>query len=111
MKKIVSIIIILLIIVGGAFVWHFRGAWQAFGPKSGDIAKDITNEGDAGPLHVPAGFQVSLLAQVPGARAMVKDSFGNFWVSQTSEGVISEIDVKSSTIPQVHPVFQNLKKP
>lgn len=107
-----------LVIGASMFYWqNLRGVGPAIRPPAGDISeqlKETTVPGIAGPLHLPDNFSITVLADnVPGARALVKDSFGNWWVSQTGQGTISqlEMDRDSGTVRAVHPVFRNLRRP
>lgn len=113
MKKSIAIIGVLAAILAvGALLWPtLRGAWPAFGPTSGDIARDLATTTSTGPLSLPAGFSISTLASVPGARVIRPDFFGNLWVSQTPRGTISLVDIKSSTTPQVYPILRDLRNP
>ncbi|MBI4119722.1 MAG: PQQ-dependent sugar dehydrogenase [Parcubacteria group bacterium] len=96
---------------GGYFYWeNLRGAWFALKP----IASEIT-EKDAGsglPLRLPPDFSISLFAKdLPGARVMAQDAFGNFWVSQTSEGIISLLEMDGGKVKSQNVIFKNLRKP
>lgn len=67
-----------------------------------------------GDLKVPSGFKISIFAEgVPGARVIAPDTFGNLWVSQMSEGVVSliEVDKDSGVAKGVSPIFTNLNRP
>lgn len=96
---------------GSYFYWqNLRGVWFAVKPAAEDITKAEPESGL--PLILPNEFSVSLFAQdLPGARVMVRDSFGNFWVSQTSEGTISLLEVADGKVNNQYPVFENLRKP
>ncbi|MBI4094823.1 MAG: PQQ-dependent sugar dehydrogenase [Candidatus Liptonbacteria bacterium] len=91
---------------------HLRGIGPAIMPPPGDITKVI--EAGGIPLTLPRGFSVSIFAKdLPGARVMAFDSFGNMWVSQTSEGTVSllEIDKESGAVQSQNAVFLDLKNP
>lgn len=69
------------------------------------------NETDL-PLAVPAGFAVETLADdLPGARVVVRDFFGNFWVSRPSEGTVSLLEMSGSLLLRHDPQLRNLDKP
>lgn len=64
------------------------------------------------PLNVPPGFAIEIMAKdLPGARVMVQDRFGNFWVSQTSKGTITQLEMSGSTVVRQNAVFRNLQRP
>ncbi|MDO8536684.1 MAG: PQQ-dependent sugar dehydrogenase, partial [bacterium] len=48
---------------------------------------------------------------LPGARVMAQDSFGNWWVSQTADGIVSLVEVKDGKATKHYPMFTNLRKP
>lgn len=63
-------------------------------------------------LKLPQGLAISTFAKnLPGARVIAFDSLGNMWVSQTSKGTISEIEIKDGKAVSVNPIFKNLKNP
>lgn len=63
------------------------------------------------PLTVPEGYSIELLARVPGARVIVRDGFGNYWVSQPQQGTVSQIQMSGSTVVGVHAVLRGLDGP
>lgn len=64
------------------------------------------------PLELPAGFSISVFAKnLPGARVMIFDQLGNMWISQTSKGVISQVEIKDGNFVAATPIFRNLKNP
>src|SRR3989344_6376540 len=115
-----------LIILAGFFYWkNLRGIGPAIKPPVGDIAKDLedpsTDSGQAPgpaenntqfPLSLPDGFSIEIFAKdLPGARVMELDTFGNMWVSQTSEGKISSLEIKDGKVVRQNAILRNLKKP
>ena len=113
---------IALIIAASAFlVWRFLPAIRApFGRPPADITKIIPPTGEETatstppgfPLHLPPGFTISIFAKdIPGARVMALDQFGNIWVSQTSEGVVSLLETAGGKVRSQHPIFRDLQKP
>ena len=67
-----------------------------------------------GPLKVPQGFSLEIFAKdLPGARVMVRDLFGNMWVSQTSKGTVSllEVDKETGKVSSASVILKNLKHP
>src|SRR3989344_2616937 len=109
MKKniltIIGIIILAAIVFGGSWLWkNYKGVLPAVRGPSGDIANQIPSSDDPNlpeaqnstdfPLKLPKGFVISIFAKdLPGARVMAMDHNGNMWVSQTSQGKITEIDL------------------
>jgi glucose/arabinose dehydrogenase len=64
------------------------------------------------PLNVPAGFSIETLAKnIPGARVIVKDGFGNYWVSQTEQGTITQLEMKDGKVVSQNAIFRNLNRP
>lgn len=65
------------------------------------------------PLTVPAGFSIEIFAEnLSGARVMLFDQFGNMWVSETSEGTISMLEIgDDGKVVRQGAVFRNLRKP
>lgn len=113
MKKWLPILAVLLLAVvfGANFYWqNFRGIIPAISPPSEDIS-EILNSGLA-PLNLPEGFSISIVTnKVPGARVMTLDSFGNLWVSRTSEGVVSLLEMENGRAANVADVFTGLNRP
>jgi len=63
-------------------------------------------------FEVPDGFSLSMFAKdIPGARVMAFDTEGNMWVSQTSEGQITKIEIDNGKIVSQNAVFRNLNRP
>lgn len=130
MKKLVFIVVgVVVVFIIGGLLFYFQnlsGIWPAIRPPGEDITKSIPAAGDTStsspalpnttsfPLKLPPGFSISIFAKdLPGARVMQFDTFGNLWVSQTSEGKVSliEIDGGSGRVVRHSPIFTNLRKP
>lgn len=63
-------------------------------------------------LHLPEGIIIEKFADgLTGARVIVKDSFDNFWVSRTSAGVITQLEMSGSTIVRKNDIFRGMKNP
>ena len=61
---------------------------------------------------MPDGFSIEIFAKdLPGARVMEFDTFGNMWVSQTSAGVVSLLEVADGIVTHQNVILRNLKKP
>ncbi|RJQ28566.1 hypothetical protein C4571_03420 [Candidatus Parcubacteria bacterium] len=89
---------------------NLRGIGPSVTKPPGDISEVINMTGM--PLRVPAGFSIEIFAKdLPGVRVMEKDPFGNWWVSQTSEGMISLLEVQDGKVVRHDPVFRGLRKP
>ncbi len=120
MKKNVLLFAVLLLAgIGGWYLWDtFKGVLPIIRPPSEKIEDLIEGNNARGenktdfPLALPRGFSISIFAKgLPGARVTAFDSFGNVWVSQTSEGVISLLEVENGKVVRQNPVLKNLKKP
>lgn len=117
----IGILVCILLLGGGFFVWkNFRGAIPLAREPSEKIEDLIGNSGNNSsgeartdfPLRIARGFSISIFARdLPGARAMALDSFGNMWVSQTSEGIISLLEVENGKVVRQNSVLKNLARP
>jgi glucose/arabinose dehydrogenase len=120
MKK-ASFIVGCILVVGGIifsifYYKYFRGAAPAVLGPVGNIADMLDNYNAnqststfvAGidkikppgnttdmPLKLPPEFSISIFAKnLPGARVLKEDAWGDIWVSQTAEGKITQLHVK-----------------
>lgn len=117
MKKIYSIILILVLAAGLSGAAYFyrtqlRGIWPAVSGPSGDIAESI--DANETPLNLPEGFSASIFARdLVNPRVMIYGPDGNIWVSIPSEGkVISLKDADGDGRAETHLVVaENLNKP
>ena len=103
-----------VIVLIGAFFYYknLRGIWPAISPPPKNIAEVIDQNQTPYPLKLPNGFSISVFAKdLPRARVMAIDGFGNLWVSQTGKGIISQIEVKDGKAVAVNPVFRDLNNP
>jgi len=116
---------VILLLIG--FVWYrdnLRGIWPAILPAqtstvipSALLSPGATPVGSGNTtglaLTIPPGFSISTFAKnLPGARVIVQDTFGNLWVSQPSEGVVTQIELDDSgRVVRQNVVFKNLRKP
>lgn len=114
-----------LVFGGGFFFTYLRGSGPAVLPPGDDITEFFDEEGEQKgeedmtgenrtefPLRVQEGFSISLFTKdLPGARVMVQDGFGNFWVSQPSEGTVSLLEVQDGTVTHHEPIFRDLNRP
>src|SRR3989344_7915072 len=116
---IVGILVLALVAWGGFTYWgQIRGLGPAVLPPPEDIEDTIEetppeqqNTTDF-PLNLPKGFSISIFAKdLPGARVMAFDGLGNMWVSQTSEGKITLLEVRDGKVQSQNAVFQNLQRP
>lgn len=112
------------------FYWkNLRGIGPALGSPPADII-DLIERSDraelppgkgplsAGknetpfPLTLPQGFSISIFAKdLPGARVMTIDRLGNMWVSQTSEGVVTVLEIQNGVVANQYSSIRNLNKP
>jgi glucose/arabinose dehydrogenase len=64
-------------------------------------------------FNVPENMKIDIFAKnLPGARVIVRDGFGNFWVSRPDAGVITQLEVGSGgTVTHQSDIFRNLDRP
>ncbi len=63
-------------------------------------------------FKVPAGFKLSIFAKdLPGARAIELGPEGSMWVSQTSKGQITKLEVENGKVVSQNAIFRNLNRP
>jgi glucose/arabinose dehydrogenase len=87
-------------------------ASSSFSPPSSPTSALAPGENHTDlPFAVPAGWSIETLAEVPGARVVVRDGFGNYWVSQPSRGTVSHLDMSGSTVRAVSTPLRGLKHP
>jgi glucose/arabinose dehydrogenase len=93
----IAVAVVAAIVVAGVF-WMQRADQVPVGPP--------------GSLRAAPGWTVTRLTdQVPGARDMEVDQFGNIWVSQTDEGKIALITLQDVATPEVAWPLRDLRKP
>lgn len=117
MKKYAFIVFGAMVIAGllwgGVFAWqNLRGISPALRSPPENIAEVINESTGNSPLQLPKGFSISIFAsELPGARVITEDGRGNFWVSQTSKGIVSSLLVEDGEVTEHNPVFRDLNKP
>lgn len=115
MKKIIFIVVIVIIVAAaawvGVFYWqNLRGIKPVVTGPPADITQVINTTGM--PLKLPAGFSISIFAKdLPGVRGIVKDPRGNFLVSQTAAGTITQLEVQNGVVVGQSELLGNLKRP
>ncbi len=103
-----TFLILMAVILGTGFLYwkYFRGVFPVIAPPvevSGEL-QDI--------LTLADGFYISILSDnVPDARVIVFDEFGDMWVSQTKSGKISKLTLKNGVVAKQETVFEGLQKP
>jgi len=81
-------------------------------PISDGLSDNQLPDTSATPITIGAGFSIETFAKdLAGARVMARDGFGNFWVSQPSEGRVSLVTVEEGKVTRVDPVFRGLNRP
>jgi len=120
-KKFILIVLLLIIVSGltwaGIFWWNnLRGAGPAIKPPPGDISNIIENipaENKTDfPLTLPDNFKIEIFAKkLPGARVIVQDGLGNFWISQPARGTVSLLSIQDGKVVRVESIFRGLNKP
>lgn len=129
MKKIIlltsSFVLAALVILGTVYWDEINGVRPAVMGPSGDIANQLptvtpasnTNLPDAinktdVPLSLPKGFTIAVAAKnLSGARVIAQDSLGNLWVSRTSEGIVTYLEMKDGQVVSQNDMFKNLDRP
>ena len=104
---------VLVLVWSGIFAWkNLRGIGPAIGPIP-SVSVNPTPENTTGlPLNLPEGFSVAYAAKdLPGARVIKQDSFGNIWVSRPVAGAISLLEIENGVANHQSDIFQNLRKP
>jgi glucose/arabinose dehydrogenase len=106
----IAVAVIGVVVAAGIWSWPFlRGVWPAFGPAA---PTPVTNPGEPAPLTAAKGWTAYLVTDdVPGARDMELDQFGNLWVSQTSEGKVALVYLKDVAVPEVSAPLRGLRGP
>ncbi|MBI2053416.1 MAG: PQQ-dependent sugar dehydrogenase [Candidatus Sungbacteria bacterium] len=107
------------VLVGVIFYWsEMRGVWPAVNPPPSEKTEDAVSEPNPAknttglPLKLPDGFSIEIFAKnLPGARVMAFDGFGNMWVSRTSEGAVTLLEVQDGAVKNQSDIFRNLRKP
>ena len=102
------------VLAGILFYWqNLRGVRPAVNPPAETDLKNDTPQNTTGmPLKLPDGFSIEIFAKgLPGARVMAFDGSGNMWVSRTSAGVITQLEMKDGRVIAQHDIFRNLRKP
>ena len=114
-----------LVLAGFFYNANLRGVWPALRPAPADIteffppatstdslAAPAGGQTDAGPLKLPAGFKISILAKdLPGARVIIFDAAGNMWLSQTRLGQVAKLTLAAGRVAEQKTVFSGLKNP
>lgn len=110
----------------GIFYWkNLRGIGPALNSPLVDIVDVVpetqknqpatppANQNTTGiPLRLPPGFSISIFAKnLSGARVMAVDREGNMWVSRTSKGVITRLDVRDGKVFHQADALTGLRKP
>lgn len=129
MKRIIFLPFILLLLFAAAVFYYFRvpleitfltgrGVLPAITPPPKNIAEILNAQNQTGqnttdiPLKLPPGFSISIFAKdLPGARVMKFDQFGNMWVSQTSQGQITLLTIENGQVIEQAAVLRDLNKP
>ncbi len=112
--------VVLAFTIGYVYRVYLRGILPIFFRPSEDIADIISEHTSTSPavnstefpLSLPDGFHIEIFAKnLKGARVLAFDGKGNLWVSRTSEGVITMLDVENGSVVSQHDVFTRLKQP
>lgn len=117
-KKVILILVALVVFLAVVYI-ALSGSVMPPGdgssPTSTPSNASSTDGNTTGlPLALPEGFSISTFAKdLPHARMMAWDAFGNIWVSQPQDGIVStlEIDQESGALKRQDTVFRSLNKP
>ncbi len=105
------------LLFGIIFYWdNLRGVGPVVFPPGDDITeilKPKPGENKTGmPLKMPDNFSIEIFAKdLAGARVMAFDTFGNMWVSRTSAGVVTQLEIKDGKVVRQGDVLRNLDNP
>ncbi|RJQ36185.1 hypothetical protein C4552_04485 [Candidatus Parcubacteria bacterium] len=125
-RRVIIVGSLFALVLAGGFLWaRFAPAIRpVLFPAPSDITQQIppaSNEplppGENQtnfPLKLPDGFSISILAKdLAGARVMRLDDFDNLWLSRTTAGAVTllEIDRDTGLVRNQGDVFRNLNKP
>ncbi len=100
----------------GTAIWVSQGGGRSDAPSdstasSSSVMSVAAASNTTGlPLQIPEGFSLEVLADdLPGARVIAQDSFGNYWVSQPAQDAISVIEMGDDGRPrQVYRGFNGI---
>jgi glucose/arabinose dehydrogenase len=106
---IILLSVIALAIGASLFYWkHLRGILPGVTEPSIGIERVVEETF----LDLPAGFSLKIFADnLPEARMMTFDEFGDMWVSQTKKGRISKITIRDGNALRTETMFEKLQKP
>ena len=63
-------------------------------------------------LMLPAGFSIETFAEgLSGARVIIKDGLGNYWVSRPSAGIVTMLEMQDGKVVRTNDVFRGLRGP
>lgn len=118
-KNLINLFIVIIgvaILVSIWFYWqNLRGVGPVIRKPSQDIANVLSKPGENStemPLKLPDNFSIGIFAKnLPGARVMAFDGFGNMWVSRTSAGVITTLELEDGKVVRQNDVFRDLDNP
>lgn len=111
LKVILELIAGIILVWVVTFYWqNLRGIGPVIKPPPENIAETINTTGM--PLKLPSGFSIEIFAKnLPGARVMKFDQFGNMWVSQTSQGAVSLLEVRDGKVQNQTQIIKGLHRP
>lgn len=114
MKNLVIVFVGGFILYGGFYYWqNYVGIEPAIGRPESDIAQllESGNQTDM-PLKIVQDFKIELFAKdLSGARVLAFDQNGNLWVSSTSEGKITKLNVELGKVISQEDIFTKLRNP
>ncbi|MEK7640815.1 MAG: PQQ-dependent sugar dehydrogenase [Patescibacteria group bacterium] len=103
MKTKLLILAVVIVVLGGYLFWQKGQPLPSPAPASEESATG---------LQIPSGFNLEILASgLSGARVIVQDQFGNFWVSRPSKGVVTTLEMEDGKVRRQVDVFKNMSQP
>jgi len=111
---------IFIVVAGIALIWLGYNYWSnkaEVEPQIGMPDQGSSNLVEAGnktefPLKLPEDFSIETFAgDLPGARVLVQDGLGNFWVSRTDRGVVTLLEMQDGRVVRQNDVFRGLRNP
>ena len=120
-RRAILFVMFAAVVIAAAAGWRYLPALRApFGRPPADITEYLPQDSvPAGainetnfPLKLPPGFRISIFAKdLPAARVMRFDRFGNLWVSRTRDGAVTLLEVRDGRVVNRDDIFTGLKNP
>ena len=121
--KLFGLVLVATVLLAGVFFWdNIKGILPGVTKAPGDIAEIINNNnagipGDAEnntefPLTIPDGFKIEIFAKdLENARVMAFDGNGDMWVSRSSSGIVTKLDIENNQVVGQQNLLTGLNRP